>query len=165
MLNLYIDFDGVIMDTIDVSYKMIQDKNIDLKNISEVEKFYRDINWGKLLEKSNAINDSWECIERIIDSNKFNIAILTHVNSLEEIQEKVKVIRKHFRDITIIPVPKFISKTLMLKAEGAILIDDYVYNLEEWKKAGGIGVRFDLDMDGKGFTVIDRLDEIINIFN
>lgn len=163
MTNLYIDFDGVIVNTIDVSYEMIKSKGIDLKNINEVETFYKQIDWHDLLNKSDSINNAWECIQKIIDSNRFNIAILTHVNSLEEIEEKVKVIRKHFRNITIIPVPKSISKTEMLKAEGSILIDDYVHNLNEWKSAGGIGVRFDLDMDGKGFPVIDRLDEILNI--
>ena len=40
----------------------------------------------------------------------------------------------------------------------------YPENLREWKKAGGIGVRFDLDMDGKGFPVICKLDELIEMF-
>ena len=53
----------------------------------------------------------------------------------------------------------------MLKAEKAILVDDYVHNLIEWKEAGGIGIRFDLDMDGKGFPVIDHLHQIINILH
>lgn len=165
MLNLYIDFDGVIMNTIEVSYNMMKNKSIDLKNNDEVEKFYRELDWNKLLKESEAINESWDCIEKIINSKKFNISILTHVNSLKEIEEKVKVIRNHFRDITIIPVPKSISKTEMLKAEGAVLVDDYPQNLIEWENAGGYGVRFDLDMDGKGFSVIDRLDVLIDMFD
>ena len=165
MLNLYIDFDGVILNTIEVSYKMIKDSNIDLKDNKKVEKFYRELDWNKLLKESKDINDGWKCIEKIIDSKKFNVSILTHVNSLKEIEEKVKVIRNHFRDITIIPVPKSISKTEMLKAEGAVLVDDYPNNLIEWEKAGGYGVRFDLDMDGKGFPVIDRLDVLIDMFD
>ena len=163
MLNLYIDFDGVIMNTIDVSYKMIKKQNIDLNNHEEVQQFYQNLNWKKLLEQSTEINNSFSCIQKIMDSNKFNVSILTHVNSLKEIEEKVKVIRKHFRDITIIPVPKTISKTQMLKAEGALLVDDYVHNLVEWKQAGGYGIRFDLDMDGKGFPVIDRLDVLVDM--
>ena len=66
--------------------------------------------------------------------------------------------------ITIIPVPKNLSKSMMVNVSDAILVDDYPENLREWKKAGGIGVRFDLDMDGKGFPVINKLDELIEMF-
>ena len=164
MQNLYIDFDGVIMNTIDVSYKMMEKASIDLNNVDEVQGFYRDLDWEMLLKESNEINDAWNNIRKLLDSEKFNVCILTHVNSLSEICEKVKVIRRYFRDITIIPVPKAISKTEMLNPANAILVDDYVYNLIEWKEAGGIGVRFDLDMDGKGFLVIDHLESILNVF-
>ena len=165
MLNLYIDFDGVIMNTIEVTYEMMKNKKIDLKDIDKVEEFYKNSDWQKILKQSTSINNSWDCLEKILKSKKFNVSILTHVNSLKEIEEKVKIIRKHFRDITIIPVPKSISKTKMLKAEGAVLVDDYVNNLIEWEEAGGYGIRFDLDMDGKGFPVIDRLDVLIDMLD
>ena len=165
MLNLYIDFDGVIMNTIEVTYEIMKKQNINIKDPIKVGKFYRDSDWNKILKESSPINNSWECLEKIINSKKFNVSILTHVNSLKEIEEKVKIIRKHFRDITIIPVPKSISKTKMLKAEGAVLVDDFAENLIEWEEAGGYGIRFDLDMDGKGFPVIDRLDVLIDMLD
>ena len=49
----------------------------------------------------------------------------------------------------------------MVCTKDAILIDDFPQNLVEWKKEGGYGIRFDLDKDGKGFPVIDRLDQIL----
>ena len=52
----------------------------------------------------------------------------------------------------------------MINARFSILVDDYPVNLNEWKEAGGIGVRFDLDMDGKGFLVINHLDELLELF-
>ena len=97
------------------------------------------------------------------ESNLFDIAILTHVNSLDEAIEKVKFIRKHTIDLTIIPVPKAISKTKMVHTEGAILIDDYTSNLTEWEASGGIGIRFNRSLNGKGFKVIDRLDKILEM--
>ncbi len=164
MLNLYIDFDGVIMNTIDVTYKMADDLGIE-RNYENYLKFYQKLDWREVLNKSEAISDSWNCIQKIIESNKFNVSILTHVISISEIEEKVKIIREHFRDITIIPVPKSISKTEMLKAEGSVLVDDFVHNLKEWEAAGGYGVRFDLDMDGKGYPVVDRLDVLIDMLD
>ena len=164
MLNLYIDFDGVIMNTIDVTYKMADDLGIE-RNYENYLKFYQKLDWREVLNKSEAISDSWNCIQKIIESNKFNVSILTHVTSISEIEEKVKIIREHFRDITIIPVPKSISKTEMLKAEGSVLVDDFVHNLKAWEAAGGYGVRFDLDMDGKGYPVVDRLDVLIDMLD
>ena len=43
MKNLYIDFDGVIMDTINKTYEMMDEENIDRKNNEEVKKFYENI--------------------------------------------------------------------------------------------------------------------------
>jgi len=164
MTNLYIDFDGVIVNSIDITYKMADEEGFE-KNYENYLNFYQNLDWNDVLSKCDPINNSWECIGKIIDSHKFNVAILTHVNSIGEIEEKVKLIRKYFRDITIIPVPKSISKTNMLKAEGSVLVDDYVNNLDEWEAAGGYGIRFDLDMDGKGYPVIDRLDVLVDMLD
>ena len=73
-------------------------------------------------------------------------------------------IRKHFKDMTVIICPKEISKTKMVHTEGAILVDDYAGNLREWEKEGGIPVRFSTKLNGKGYLVIDKLDELINMF-
>lgn len=161
--QLYIDFDGVIMDTIDVTYKIIKDENIDLKDEEEVEKFYKTLDWKNLLSITPEINDAFNCIEKIRESNMFDIAILTHVNSLDEAIEKIKFIRKYTIDLTIIPVPKALSKTQMVHTEGAILIDDYTSNLTEWESSLGIGIRFNRNLNGKGFKVIDKLDKILEM--
>lgn len=165
--NLYIDFDGVVLDTIDVLYKEIEQLKSEGHQIETDEDrriFFMNYNWGKLLNDDIIINDSINCIQKLIESNKFNINILTHVTSLEEAVEKVKYIRKHFKNITIIPVPKQISKTKMIHATSAILVDDYAGNLREWAKEGGIPVRFSKKRNGKGFLVVDKLDQLIDMF-
>lgn len=164
MKNLYIDFDGVILDTIRVTYEMLDSMGISPKDLDKTTKFYLELDWEQLLNNTPVINDGINCIKRIIDSNKFNVAILTHIYSLNEGTEKVKYIRKYFDDITVIPVPKTISKTQMVHTEDAILIDDYSPNLIEWENAGGIGIRFNLELESKGFKVIDRLDKVIDMF-
>ncbi len=164
MKNLYIDFDGVICNTIEITYKMLEESGIDIKDQEKVTEFYQNLDWKHVLDICEIINDGMDNIKKLISSGKFNIAILTHVNSINETIEKVKFIRKYLKDVTIIPVPKAISKTRMINARFSILVDDYSVNLNEWKEAGGIGVRFDLDMDGKGFLVIDHLDELLELF-
>ena len=163
MKDLYIDFDGVIYNSIDVSYKIAEEEGIN-KDYESYLQFFKNLDWCAVLEKSEEINNAFECIRKIIDSGKFNVFILTHVVSLNEAEYKVKLIKDKIKDITVIPVPKNLSKNMMVKVEGAILVDDYPENLREWKKSGGIGVRFDLDMDGKGFPVICHLDELIEMF-
>lgn len=160
-LNLYIDFDGVILDTLTPLSKEKEQNNI---SPEEERKFYANYPWEKLLIDENIINDAIEDITKIIASNKFNLAILTHVNSLNEATLKIKYIRKYFKDITIIPCPKEISKTKMIHTKGAILVDDYAGNLREWEKEEGIPVRFSLKGNGKGYKVVKELKELIKMF-
>lgn len=159
--NLYIDFDGVILDTITTLYGDYQKQNI---KEEERSKFYENYEWDKIIDDKYIINDSINDIQKIIDSDKFNLAILTHVNSIKETVLKIKYLRKYFKDITIIPVPKEISKTKMVHTKDAILIDDYAGNLREWEKEGGIGVRFNLKGNSKGFKLVKELKEIIDMF-
>ena len=84
MKNLYIDFDGVIVDTIRVTYDMLDRLEVDKKNFEKMSEFYYNLNWKQLLKMTPVINDSFDCIKKLYASGKFNIAILTHVNSLDE---------------------------------------------------------------------------------
>ena len=166
-MNLYIDFDGVIMNTIDVTYEELKAKGLNVKspeNAEQIRNFYATIDWNELLnKKAKIINDAIECIKKIIDSKKFNVSILTHVTTLNEAVEKVNYLRKYMNGITIIPVPREVSKTSMVETKNAILIDDYAGNLEEWEKCNGIGIKFSIELKGKGFPVINRLDQILDL--
>ena len=62
-------------------------------------------------------------------------------------------------------VPKEISKTKVVHSEGAILVDDYSGNLKEWEENGGISVRFSKDLESLGYKVINRLDQLIDMFD
>ena len=61
-------------------------------------------------------------------------------------------------------VPRALSKTSVINAKNSILVDDYAGNLREWETAGGIPVRFNLNLNSKGFKVIDNLLDLINLF-
>lgn len=163
MRNLYIDFDGVLVDTITTTYQLLDESQINKKDAQEVRKFYQTLNWEEVIGKTPLINDSMKGLERIIESQRFNISILTHVVSISEAVEKIKFIRKYFHGITIIPCPKDIRKDEIVHAKDAILIDDYAGNLRLWEQAGGIGVRFSTKLNDKGFLCIDKIDQILEI--
>jgi hypothetical protein len=163
MKNLYIDFDGVILDTITTTYRLMEELNIDKNDVVSKTNFFESLEWGNVITVTPEINDSIKAIKKIIESNRFDVSILTHVNSLDEIVEKVKFIRKHLEHITIISVPKTISKTKIVNAYDSILIDDYSGNLKEWQEAGGVGVRFSIELESKGFHVINNLEQILDI--
>lgn len=167
MKNLYIDFDGVILDTLTSVYKLAKQLNLDYKTqTKEMSKLFSKIDWEELIDDSVTLNDSVNSIKKISETGKFNISILTHVNSLKEAKAKIKFLDGITEDLTIIPVPSGVSKTKMTQTKGAILIDDYSNNLIEWENAGGIGVKFTKTKeDDCKFKNITSLVEIIDMFN
>ena len=164
MKNLYIDFDGVILDTITPVYSLAKKLNLDVKTqTKEVGLLYSKIDWETLIDESPALSDSINNIKKLKDSKKFNISILTHVNSLKEAAAKIRFINNLFDDLTIIPVPKSCSKTMMTQTKGAILVDDFSGNLKEWKESGGIAVKFVREIENGKYPEITSLEELIDM--
>ena len=164
MKRLYIDFDGVVLDTIPHLYNALETSGVDTKNEKEVGRFFSMYDFDMIINDDNILNDSINCIQKLLDSKKFEISFLTHVNSLDEGVSKINYLKSKFENnITIIITPKEISKTMMVHSEGAILVDDYSGNLTEWESTGGIAVRFSKELESKGFLVINRLDELLNM--
>lgn len=166
MKNLYIDFDGVILDTITPVYNLAKKLNLDVKKETDkIGLLYSKLDWEELINESSELSDSINAIKKLDESKKFNISILTHINSLREAKAKIEFINKLFDDLTIIPVPKSCSKTMMTKTKDAILVDDYSGNLREWKNSGGIGIKYTKDNEeDKEFKTIHSLDELLNLF-
>ena len=160
MKNLFIDFDGVILDTIPVLYSEAKKQGYSCDD----NEFYKNFNFETILKDEYILNDSINCIDKIIKSNKFEVNILTHCHSLKEASNKVKYIRKYFKDITVIICPKDISKTKMVHTNDAILVDDFKSNLKEWEEEGGISIKFSNDLNDNNYKTINRLDALIEEF-
>ena len=165
MKQLYIDFDGVILDTMEITYKEMIEKEIDLKNVEKVREYYRNCNWDKLIKETPQINDSINEIKKICNSKKFNVYILTHINSTNEMVAKIKYLHKNLPEVTIVSVPKEIPKTEVVNPSAAILIDDYSGNIKEWQKKLGIGIKFVKKLEGSQYPEITHLSEVIEMFN
>ena len=164
MRRLYIDFDGVVMDSIPLLYAALEASGADFSNEVERRRFFSTYDFDLVINDDNILNDSIECINKLIEAKMFEISCLTHVNSLQEGISKINYLREKFKNITIIIVPKEISKTKMVHSQGAILVDDYSGNLKEWENTGGIAVRFSKELESKGYKVINRLDQLIDMF-
>ena len=166
MRRLYIDFDGVVMDTIPLLYNELAKNNVGLGEEEEIHRVFAAFDYGQIIKDKNILNDSINCIHKLIESGRFEVSFLSHVNSLNEGVVKIKYLRRHFKDnITIIIVPKEIEKPKMVHSEGAILVDDFAGNLKEWEGTGGIAIRFSKELESHGYRVINRLDMLLDMFD
>lgn len=166
MRRLYIDFDGVVMDTIPLLYNELAKNNVGLGEEEEIHRVFAAFDYSQIIKDKNILNDSINCIHKLIESGRFEVSFLSHINSLAEGEVKVKYLRKHFKNnITIIMVPRSIEKPKMVHSEGAILVDDYAGNLKEWKANGGIAIRFSKELESHGYKVINRLDSLLDMFD
>lgn len=150
---VYIDFDGVLYDTVSIILNEMKKNNLSFEK--DCSKFFEKLDWKKILYSAKEINLSISKIEKL--KNKYNIKILTHVSSLNEMVEKSNFIRNKFTDIDIIFVPKKLDKNFIVNAKNNILIDDSKKNIENWNANGGIGILFGKD------GISNLLDLEINI--
>lgn len=159
MKKLYLDCDGVILDTINMSYKMLKEKGIE----SEEEKkdFYRNLSWEELIIEAGEINNATAKIKKLTEV--YDVEILTHVISDGEIIAKENYFKAVLPNVNVIPVPKEIDKADYVDPKGSILVDDFLPNLEYWEEKGGIPIKFsDSDKDCK-YKKINDLSELLEL--
>ena len=162
-IDLYIDFDGVILDTIDVA------SDIYFGNKEHIgyppRSFYEDIDWYDLLDRCHEINDSISKLEIVINSNLYNVYILTHVVCDNEKEDKKKYLKNIFPNLDVITVFKDFNKCDVVECKGSVLVDDYLENLELWQKKGGIPIKFSDKNKEYDYLSISSLDSLIDLFS
>ena len=146
-INLYLDCDGVILDTIPTIDKALQKVGYTYKGQSKNEPFMKDFlknkfNWEEEIELIPILDDSVNKIKKLDKKNIFNIKILTHVISDKEAKAKEKLFAELLPNIEVITVPKEIKKTEMVEVKNGILVDDYLPNVVDFNSEGGIGIKF-----------------------
>lgn len=177
--RVYIDFDGVILDTWPFFYKILQEQNYELyhKSINnclapeddkKVIKILNNLDWKYVLDNSPPINNSLKILKCLYDDGIFDNGggVLTHCNSKYEAKCKRDIISKNVPGLDVIPVFRPMHKHDAVDPRGAVLVDDYGGNIKVWEQAGGIGVKFSTNINKKGnFYQIDSLDQIENIIS
>lgn len=162
MKKLYIDFDGVILDTIKVTYEMIE--KLGLGTPEEVKEFYYNLDWNHLIKQTPEISDSINCIRKIMNSNLFDVKVLTHIISYNEGLGKIEYLKSKIPELEVILVPKQINKADMVNPKDAILVDDFLGNLDLWHDKGGISVKFSDGNKKSKYRTVTKLDQIIDLF-
>ena len=140
--RIFIDFDGVIYD----SEKLVVERK---ENFSQLtwDEFFEQLNWFDLLNEANIINESTDYILEA-QQNERNIAILTKIHTLLEMEAKVKKIRSLGIEIPIMFVPPHVKKSeIYLPQNGEILIDDSIRNLKDWSNNGGESIYFNENLE------------------
>lgn len=162
-IKLYLDFDGVILDTMNVAKNMLEEFYVgDDQNI--IRKFFKDLDWYELLRITDEINNSFDNINKLVVSNLFDIEILTHVNSLKEGQEKINYLNEKLPGVNVIITPIDIAKCDKVNPLNAVLVDDYSKNLLLWQEKGGIAIKFSLKDKQYDFITISSLEQILDIY-
>lgn len=158
MQKLYLDCDGVILDTINTSYKMMKEENIETDEDRKI--FYSNLDWKELITKSGEIDNAIEKINAL--AKVYDVEVLTHIISEEEINAKREYFTKMLPDINIIYVPKNIRKADYVNPKHSILVDDFLPNLEYWEEKGGIPVKFSSSGKSCKYRKIEDLLELLD---
>ena len=165
-VDLYIDFHGVIYDTLPVLNGLLKKNDISNRDLISIKSFLETINWCEFMDKSKQINDSIYCMRQIMDSEVFNVFVLAQVMSMNEIGSIVKCLRKQLPEVVTIPVPRDIEKVDMVPPKNAILIDDNLDHVKEWVDQDGIGIHFSNKKNIEcNVDVINRLDKLLELFD
>ncbi len=158
----YVDFDGVIKDTYMPLFEDYFERQKNGEYIDDTEHVIKK-DWIYVLQKSPVINNAIQILNEVDDT-----FVLTRVHSLEnEGVAKIRDMRELGLKRDIILVPYLVKKTDVVSAEGNILCDDALFNLDEWVEDRGFPIFFDKDgtnTDGwgvkntKGYTRTRSLD-------
>ncbi len=154
--KVFIDFDGVIFDT--------EKRVVEKKQNPDISwnEFFEKLDWFQLLEESQVINNAIEYIlECQVRSQQ--IAILTKIHTLIEMEAKVKALRSRKVEVPVLFVPPHIKKSqIYLPNNGEILIDDSIKNLIDWELNGGKGIYFNEDLTSNNqFETVKTLSKIL----
>lgn len=139
-LRIYIDCDGVILDTLQYCIPMLLEQhNIDYsthdRSIEEqdkiVEQFFSNLDWNLILHNATKINGSIDFIKLMQNSSLYYPIIYSAVNSEEEAAQKSIFFREQVPGIDC----KFIQarKPKQCDDDKSILIDDDDFNLTHWQ--------------------------------
>lgn len=151
MRKLFLDFDGVIVNTNKFIQETIKNSNTDLTKEENYIELCKSLPWTNFLNSCEEINNSFSILN---DLNKiYDLTIITHFYSLDEEKLKIEYIMANFEGIKFVTVPFQKMKNEVVNSKGCILVDDYYVNIENWNSSGGIGLYFSNNTNEEVLTI------------
>lgn len=152
---LYIDCDGVILDTVRTAIKLSREYKQDVNFL------FRNIDWNILIYESGILNDSINKIKKIVESSIYDVKILTKLcgNDTEEMAKRI-LLGKLLPNVEIITLKYEENKDDVVNPYNNILIDDEEKNYIRWINKGGIGIHFVLENPDITKNEISDISEI-----
>ena len=162
---LYCDCDGVILNTIEIAFKIMKKNGIDINNRLVVDEFFKkSIDWNELFEHTTPINDSINTLRKLKESDYFqDVFILTKLSGgYDEERLKRNLFQNQVPNIKVITLQYGLAKSLVVPVKNNILVDDEIGNCISWLKEGGMALLFSRDKTDYANNVINDLCEIVN---
>ena len=172
-MEINIDCDGVILDTIKFAFNDMERLKINTNNQKEIGDYFRYIcDWRTLINEGGIINDAFTKIKILLESNVFDVVrINTHISLDEEAFIKSYYFKLFIPEIEVITIPREIGKHKVVNPSGNILIDDSEKKVRDWIQHGGIGILFNQnvnrlicpDESGYPFYITNDLLDILKV--
>lgn len=158
---LYLDCDGVIFNTIQEGYNMMQEINMDIHNRAHANFFFQTVDWNVLIYRAGILKNSILKIKNIINSNEYRDVIIVTKLSGNEYEEKIKriILGKLLPNTKVITLKINENKDEVVDSINNILVDDDINNTLRFRKKG-IGLHFVSHNPNYELDEIDDLDNI-----
>ena len=160
---LYCDCDGVIFNTIDVAFKIMENMGCNMHDKNEIDYYFRKlIDWREVFNEATVINDSIDKIKLLKEIDCFSdIIILTKLSGgYHEEGLKRDIFKEYLPNTRIITLQFGLSKADVVRAKDNVLIDDEKRNCDNWEENDGTAVLFLQDEKDLEHNVLNDLMDI-----
>ena len=139
MKELYIDFDGVILDSQE-RFKQIM---LDNTNLEDWINYLSSIEWYNFLRECKEIDESLTTIEKLQKYRNLK-GIITRIHTFNEGIEKANFLRENNIEIPIFYVlPEQSKSSVVVPNKNRVLVDDDIKNCFDWETNGGVALLLD----------------------
>ena len=134
VIRLYLDCDGVILNTIDkVKELMIKDGIEPKDELIVHDYFVSKIDWNVLIKEAGILKDALNKIKFLFSLGIYDTKILTTITCMIEPECKIRYFNEHLPRIEVITVPWGVRKDSVVDARNSILVDDSKNNILNWR--------------------------------